>query len=350
MKGDYRFEIHTDISVFDFVIKRNITILKGNSGIGKTTLLEILENYLLNREESGFYVNTNVNYDVVLPTNRQHWKSLIGTHRNTIIFIEENNDFIYEKDFTKFVIESGNYFVFISRDPFRMFPYSYKEIYTLKCERNNKVYQKTLYTFESLYSNFNIIPNEINTVLTEDSRSGLKFFSILFKNLDVITSKGNTKILSCLESLNQNVLIIADGAAFGTYIEEILFYIDNTFDKRVVLYLPESFEWLLLKSKVINFKGLDQILENPSNYIESRSYLTWERFFTYLALNYSDERFKYTKHALNPFYLQQRNLDKVKSILPKELQKIIDNQDNQESQNNNDNQQLDKSVNTMNLF
>lgn len=51
-----------------------------------------------------------------------------------VIFIEENNHFIFGTEFAKFVKESGNYFVLISRSPLKTLPYSIHEIYEIVTE------------------------------------------------------------------------------------------------------------------------------------------------------------------------------------------------------------------------
>ena len=50
---------------------------------------------------------------------------------------------------------------------------------------------------------------------------------------------------------DEKVLVIADGAA---------------------LYLPESFEWLILSAGVRKSSSVDKIIENPSEYVESKDY------------------------------------------------------------------------------
>lgn len=47
---------------------------------------------------------------------------------NTVIFIEENNDFVFSEEFASFVRESGNYFVLVTRSPLKRLPYSIHEI------------------------------------------------------------------------------------------------------------------------------------------------------------------------------------------------------------------------------
>ncbi len=46
---------------------------------------------------------------------------------------------------------------------------------------------------------------------------------------------------------NERILVIADGAAFGSEIDRVMQLIGGK--DQVVLYLPESFEWLILKAK-----------------------------------------------------------------------------------------------------
>ena len=110
------------------------------------------------------------------------------------------------------------------------------------------------------------------------------------------------------------ILAIRDGAAFGPYIEKVL---GQRVYKNVRLFLPESFEWTLLQSGLIPSNDIPKILEDPSNYIESRDYLSWERFFTDVLIKYSaDTRYAYKKTKLNEQYLRPQAMDAVASILP----------------------------------
>ena len=345
MKGKHKFIVQSKKMLFEFEIKRNITILQGDSATGKTTLLNLLSSYLFERDLN-IKVTTDVNFEVFIRDYANiGWKTVFDLYKDSVIFIEENNDFIFTKEFASYVKASNNYFVFVTRKSIYTLPYSYKEIYKISYEKKKNKPQN-IYKFTEIYSNFPTIVNTVDNILVEDSHSGFKFFSKLFFNIDVLTANGNANLFNELKNIAmKKCLLIADGAAFGAYIAEIIDYITDNLDKRVILYLPESFEWLLLKAKVIDFKGLDQILENPSDYIESSIYVSWERFFTDLAIKYSDENHKYSKHKLNSYYLNQDNLDKVKSILPEELQKIIDG-NNTDNKNYRDNSNLSQ----MNLF
>ena len=46
------------------------------------------------------------------------------------------------------------------------------------------------------------------------------------------------------------------------------------------MYLPESFEWMILNVGVVQEKEIMEILKEPEKYIEGQKYFSWERFFT----------------------------------------------------------------------
>lgn len=108
-------------------------------------------------------------------------------------------------------------------------------------------------------------------------------------------------------------MVIADGAAFGPEIERVL-SLRKT--KNISLILPESFEWLVLKSDLLKNNGNIKILNNPAEYIESSEYFSWEQFFTKLLIATSSKTYlKYTKKKLNPSYLQEYETKQILKVL-----------------------------------
>lgn len=207
-----------------------------------------------------------------------------------------------------------------------MLPYSPKEIYKLVNHYSN-VTMKRYYSFEELYSNFPKILANFDTVIMEDSNAGYTFFGDFFSNTFVTSARGNSSVFNTLINTNtRNILCIVDGAAFGAFVEKIIKYCESNLDKRVTLWLPESFEWILLKAGVFTYKDLDKILENPSEYIECKDYASWERFFTALAQKASNPQWPYNKNNLNDYYLTEGIKKKVNVILPKELQEFAKKQ------------------------
>ena len=80
------------------------------------------------------------------------------------------------------------------------------------------------------------------------------------------------------------VLVIADGAAFGPEIERVL---SLKKARNLILYLPESFEWIILNSELLKNNDINSVLTDPSEYIDSEKYFSWERFFTALLTDYA---------------------------------------------------------------
>lgn len=113
---------------FKFDLKRNITILQGDSATGKTTLLTILDESLKRKGNPFIIVNTNADYYVHIDGD---WERSFKDLTNHVIFIEESNDFVFTHDFARFVRDSGNYFVIVNREPLYSLTYSINEIYEI---------------------------------------------------------------------------------------------------------------------------------------------------------------------------------------------------------------------------
>ena len=104
---------------------------------------------------------------------------------------------------------------------------------------------------------------------------------------------------------------MADGAAFGSEIDRVL-KLQLSNEKNVKICLPESFEWLILKSGLIKASDILSVLENPSEHIESKDYFSWENFFEdYLVRNTVNTHFQYAKKEINPIYLNKNNSKKI---------------------------------------
>ena len=111
------------------------------------------------------------------------------------------------------------------------------------------------------------------------------------------------------------MLVVADGAAFGCEMEKIMQLI--RLGRRIILYLPESFEWLVLKSGIIEDSEIKAILEQPYLFIDSKAFFSWERFFTSLLIDKSKDTFlRYNKKSLNKAYLQERIKGKIIGLVP----------------------------------
>lgn len=320
MKGSFYFRVRSKRMLFEFTIRRNITVIKGNSATGKTTLLHMMYEYLRVGRESGYAVSTDSKYYVYLRQEiGRSWQDILEPLEDTVIFIEENNNFVFSKEFAEFVKTSGNYFVLVNRSPFPMLPYSIHEIYEIITEGKRGDVKESYHRFHELYSNYPVIANNrMQTIITEDSNSGYQFFSHLFRKSSVISAGGNSKVLGWVQELGEeDILIIVDGAAFGAMIENCLEYFDTRTERRIAIWMPESFEYLILNSGLIQSGELPQILNATSDYVDAGEYESWERYFTQLLISMtSDKIYQYSKKELNEYYLQYRNIRRIVSNFP----------------------------------
>ncbi len=323
MKGEYSFQVKGKRAKFSFRIRRNITVLKGDSASGKTTLLSMMYEYLRSGRESGYSVTTDAQYYVYLRDEPgRDWTDVLYPLEDTIIFIEENNDFIFGSEFAEFVKQSGNYFVIVNRAPIKMLPYSIHEIYEIVMEGQHADVKECWHAFRELYSNFPMPENNRQQiVVTEDSNAGFEFFESVFCNSEVVSAGGNSNIVKMIEKIDTgDLLAIADGSAFGAMMENCMESLENKKNQRISLWLPESFEYLVLKSGVVSSKKLEDVLESVPDYLDCREYVSWERFFTDLLEKLTRETSQhYTKHHLPKLWKLSPDKEKIIKEFPEEI-------------------------------
>lgn len=72
-------------------------------------------------------------------------------------------------------------------------------------------------------------------------------------------------------------------------------------------------------SRSIKNAAMEKILKNPSEYVESRNYFSWERFFTALLIEETKGTYlAYFKRNLNPVYLNES----IKTAILSQMKKI----------------------------
>lgn len=278
MKGSYEIIVANAKVHYKFTIRRNITIIKGESATGKTTLVEMVREYYESGEDSGIELRCEKNCRVL---SGKDWKILLGETHESIVFIDEGNSFLPTKEFADAIRESDNYYVIVTREGLPNLPYSVEEIYGIRESGKYASLKQTYNELFHIYGRENytqpVIPEYI---IVEDSNSGYEFFAgVLDKSkVKVISASGKSNIFSrIMDSPVGHVLVIADGAAFGSEMDRVIKLIHKK--KGIVLYLPESFEWLILQSGIIQDGGLGKILNKPEDFIESHEYFTGKDFF-----------------------------------------------------------------------
>lgn len=318
MIGKFDIIIQNRRATYKFTLKRNITILKGNSATGKTLLLDMINTYnsVMNSGVKVYIdssIEKNVNIDVM---TLRDWRKKDNIDSKTIYFIDEYYDFVKTDEFAEFITEKGIYVVIINRDKLSNLPYSVDEIYTLNTFDGS-------HKFKPWYVK-NLPQSLPECIITEDEGSGNQFFKKICDKLNIrcLSAGGNSKILGELK-LNYDGgkwLVVADGAAIGAHITELVSYCEN---KDISFYLPESFEWMLLNSGTVNVKNLKAKLERTYDYLESKEFKSWERFYTNMIVKGTKmSKHPYSKTVLDDYYVSEA---KTKVILEKsEINFLLD--------------------------
>ena len=148
MTGAYRVVVQNRKVKFDFEIRRNITILRGDSATGKTTLVEMIREYEELGPDSG--IELQCEKDCVVLSGRQ-WEKQLSDLSQSIVFIDEGNAFTASKEFAAAIQKTDNYYVLVTREGLETLPYSVTEIYGIRASKHFGDLKQTYNEFFRIY-------------------------------------------------------------------------------------------------------------------------------------------------------------------------------------------------------
>ena len=91
MRGTHRVTVRNRRVQFTLELERNITVIRGDSATGKTTLMGMLRDY----EEQGIQSGVSVSCDKPCRVlSSFDWESRLRTISDSIVFIDEGNAFV----------------------------------------------------------------------------------------------------------------------------------------------------------------------------------------------------------------------------------------------------------------
>lgn len=267
---------------FKFTIRRKFTIIRGDSATGKSTLYQMISDASSSRV-SGVTISCDV---PLCPLNENSYQYELKTERNHIYVLDEDFGALKNKEFTMYALSSDNCFIIITRESLSMFPYSYKEIY--KIHTSGK-----FHSLERIYPDYDEF-QEKEHIVTEDEDAGYEYYYNLYGE-KVISSHGNSNLS---KYGSDDCLLIGDGCAIGAYIQDLLL-------SNAALYLPESFEWMLLQHDMFHkVKEVREIIQEPEKMLDAR-YASPEQYcaelLTFITRNTPAQ---YTKSKLNECYMK----------------------------------------------
>lgn len=319
MRGKHRVIVNTKRLRFDFELRRNITVIRGDSATGKTTLVDMIQEHINNPSGSPVELVCDKACYVL---SGVLWKEQLSGIQDSIVFIDEGNEFVKSDDFAREIQSTDNYYVIVSREGLPSLPYSVEEIYGIRLSGKYGTLKQSYHEFYRIYGT-DLLKNEVKPemVITEDSNSGYQFFKTVCDGygLKCDSANGKSNVFHCLNVSNdRSVLVIADGAAFGSEIDKVVQLLKERANG--ALYLPESFEWLLLSAGILRDREVADILRDPSEYVESKDYFSWERFFTALLIEKTQDTYlRYSKRELNQAYTEKL----VKAQVLARMNKIV---------------------------
>ena len=313
MKGKHKIEVRSKRIVFTIELERNITILRGDSATGKTTLVEMLSAYENYGRKSGITIVCDKTCRVL---SGALWEAQLKDIQDAIVFVDEGSTFVSSLDFARAIQKTDNYYVLVTREDLSTLPYSVNAILELKktTSRFKRTYNKAYPIYDSLSAS-DVELGSVEKLLTEDANSGYQLFTKIGEKYGIVcipaAGKDNIK-QKIFPMKSEKALVIADGAAFGPQMNDIYRLMQED-SAKFSLYLPESLEWLLLKADLLGQPDVLEILKHPADFIESSEFFSWERFFTNLLEQRTKDvpYMRYDKAKLPEFYLQEENLEKI---------------------------------------
>jgi hypothetical protein len=318
MTGKHNIFIDTGKVRFDLTVDRNITVITGDSAIGKTYLCDTIRIYIRLGKSSGIDIKTDVQLAVGADTLEDAVRQL-KNNVGMVIFYDEDLKYVTTKEFAEAVKGTDNYIVIIYREAIKNLPYAIKAVKSLVTKKTNGIFVSELIELFNLHKLEKVFKPEL--LITEDKKSGFEFFDLI-SNCECDSADGNANIRNKLKSCKKysNILVVVDGAAFGPLYMELMDYIDAT-NQKVVVWAPESFEYLILQSGVVRHEKLDYFLQETYNYADSCKYESWEQYYTALLneLCQYNNIGNYSKSTLSTYFKRKPIVDKIIEKFPKEI-------------------------------
>ncbi len=307
MTGSKKIEVYDNKIHYLLDLKRSVTVISGDSGNGKTTLVTLLSDWYRDGRKSGVHCISDA--PVVVFTNATKWNDVINNTKNSIIVIDENVEYTVDVDFASQIQNSSNYILIISRSgKLTNFAFSINSLMKL-AENGKEHWLEPMYELETVESS-------PNAIICEDSNSGREFLELAF-SCEIDPACGNANVNQRLsDRLEQNdaLFTFVDGSAYGAFIKRTL-----TLQKIkwFNIFAPESFEYLLLNIKAFKSFIKDEI-EHTEYYCDSTEFKTWERYYNHLLNQCMMQKFRtnYSKKKLSDFFKNDSVISEVAAMFP----------------------------------
>ena len=127
MNGKHHVEVQNRDVVYKFDLNRKITVVRGDSGTGKTTLYEMIVRHA--RKIGAVTISCDKQCDYL---ESRYWDAQLKGMHDCIIFTDEKQRFVLTKEFAEAIKDTDNYYVLFTRENFRVFPEDDVEVCEMK--------------------------------------------------------------------------------------------------------------------------------------------------------------------------------------------------------------------------
>lgn len=321
MNGKFKIEVSNGNIEYSLEIDHKITVFMGDSGTGKSVLQNIIEDYMADLEENNkSEISLKIN-DIdaklgdIRVAPRTMFYEFVKDISDTIILIDEDVAYLNKSRFAGLLKNRDNYYIIMTRNKIVNLPYSVTALFEFKAERALNGNIKNV--AHPLHKKLDV-SKPVDVILTEDSKSSYLFFSEICKENTCFSLDGKTKIFKYLESIDDRIyMVLLDGAACGTEISKMILLGKTYYN--VVIALPESFEWMVLKVLAKNYsKELEFVLSKTTDLIDNLEYFSWEQYYTDMLKSYYHSRYndKYSKSELINSDLLDKSKDFIELLKP----------------------------------
>ena len=153
MIGKHTIVVQNRAVHYKFDIERNISIIRGNSATGKTTLIGMIADYQSQGSASGVELICDKRC-VAMTGVGERWKNTLENISDSIVFIDEGEKYVSSKEFAEYIRETDNYYVIATRNNLYDIPYSVEAVYEIKTSGKYGRLKKTYNSLKRLYTNY----------------------------------------------------------------------------------------------------------------------------------------------------------------------------------------------------
>lgn len=309
LKNTIDIEINSSIYNFSCSLKRRITVIKGDSGTGKTAVVQILAS-----RPTGFTITSPLD---LIPVNAANWKTLLLTSHDAVLFFDD----LYYTESMEFIslcthnlVPNNLYVVLITRHEIlnaelksdlkedskvagmlSKLSISVDEIYNFKTDGINHWLEPVTIPTTDDYS-------DVDCILVEDTGRGAEFFKVYLKNVISASNGKSNLVTDTLDLITEKnkILVMVDLAGYGCHWDEFTQRVIRKNPNVFILQNRECFEQMLLYSNML--KDIPKVKRELSDLVKyANNYISWETYFERLISDVTENklyRCNYSRHAV----------------------------------------------------